>query len=54
MPGDVVGVTFGSRKIEFRVLSTVEPKKKKDASEMYEIVGEYKVKEEDLEGSQSL
>ena len=54
MPGEIVGVTFGSRKIEFRVLSTEEPKKKKDASEMYEIVGEYKVKEDNLEGSQAL
>ena len=38
--GDIVGITFGTRKIEVRVLSIQEVKKKKEASEMYEIVNE--------------
>lgn len=38
--GDIVGITFGTRKIEIRVLSIQEVKKKKEASEMYEIVNE--------------
>ena len=38
--GDIVGITFGTRKIEVRVLSIQEVKKKKEASEMYEIVSE--------------
>ena len=38
--GDIIGITFGTRKIEVRVLSIQEVKKKKEASEMYEIVNE--------------
>ena len=38
--GDIVGITFGTRKIEVRVLSVQEVKKKKEASEMNEIVNE--------------
>lgn len=38
--GDIVGVTFGSRKIEVRVLSVQEVKKKSEASDLYEIVNE--------------
>lgn len=38
--GDIVGIIFGTRKIEVRVLSIQEVKKKKEASEMYEIVNE--------------
>lgn len=38
--GDIVGITFGTRKIEVSVLSIQEVKKKKEASEMYEIVNE--------------
>ena len=38
--GDIVGITFGTRKIEVRVLSVQEVRKKKEASEMYEIVNE--------------
>lgn len=38
--GDIVGITFGTRKIEVRVLSIQEVKKKKEATEMYEIVNE--------------
>lgn len=43
--GDVVAVTFGSRRLEVRVLSVEEAKKKKDASSMYEIIGESRVGE---------
>jgi ribosomal 50S subunit-recycling heat shock protein len=41
--GDTVAVTFGSRRITFKVLSVIEPKKKKDASEMYEILSEERI-----------
>lgn len=41
--GDIVGITFGNRKLEVRVLSTQEAKRKKDASDMYEIVSESRV-----------
>ena len=38
--GDIVGVTFGSRKMEVRVLSIQEVKRKQEASDMYEIVSQ--------------
>ena len=38
--GDVVAVTFGSRRLEVRVISTQEAKKKADAADMYEVIGE--------------
>ncbi|MCR5228779.1 MAG: RNA-binding S4 domain-containing protein [Solobacterium sp.] len=38
--GDIVGITFGSRKLTVRVLSTEEVKKKKDAADLYEVIGE--------------
>ena len=41
--GDEVSVQFGSRKITVRVLSTEEVKRKKEASELYEIVKEERV-----------
>ena len=41
--GDEVSVQFGSRKITVRVLSTEEVKRKKEASEMYEILKEERV-----------
>lgn len=41
--GDTVTVTFGSRRLSFKVLSVTEPKKKKDAAEMYEILSETRV-----------
>lgn len=52
--GDLVAVTFGSRRLEVRVLSTEEPHRKKESSEMYEIVSESRVQEEKLEGTDSL
>lgn len=45
--GDTVTVTFGLRRITIKVLSVSEPKKKKDASEMYEIVSEERLPSED-------
>ena len=38
--GDIVSITFGNRKLTVRVLSVEEVKKKKDASELYEIISE--------------
>lgn len=51
-PGDTVTVTFGRRQIEIRVTSVCEPKKKKDAAEMYEIISEITLPEteEDSQG----
>lgn len=51
--GDIISITFGYRKLEVRVLSVQEPKKKKDSSEMYEIVSETRV-EQELEGTDTL
>jgi ribosomal 50S subunit-recycling heat shock protein len=44
--GDTVAVTFGNRRLEIKVLSTQEAKKKADAAEMYEVIGETRVAEE--------
>lgn len=44
--GDIVGVTFGSRKMEVRVLSVQEVKRKVEASDMYEIVSESRIRNE--------
>ena len=44
--GDIVGITFGNRKLEVRVLSTQEARRKKDASDMYEIVSESRIDEQ--------
>ena len=41
--GDIVGVTFGNRKMEVRVLSVQEVKRKAEASDMYEIVYESRI-----------
>lgn len=38
--GDIVGITFGNRKMEVKVLSIQEVKRKQEASDMYEIVSE--------------
>lgn len=43
MVGDIVGVTFGNRKMEVRVLSVQEVKRKAEASDMYEIVSESRI-----------
>ena len=41
--GDIVGIIFGNRKLEIKVLSTQEVKKKQEASDLYEIISETKV-----------
>lgn len=45
--GDIVGITFGNRKMEVRVLSVKEVKKKTEAADMYEIVSESRVEREE-------
>lgn len=44
--GDTVAITFGNRRLEIKVLSIQEMKKKADAQEMYEVLGETKVEVE--------
>ena len=44
-PGDIVAVTYGSRRLEVRVLSVQEAKRKKDAVEMYEVISESRIEE---------
>ena len=39
-PGDIVTITFGNRKLEVRVLSTEEVKRKADAATMYDVISE--------------
>ena len=41
--GDEVSVQFGSRKITVKVLSVDEVKRKKEASEMYELLKEERI-----------
>jgi len=43
--GDIVTITFGNRQIEIRVLSIQEPKKKQEASDMYEILKESRIEQ---------
>ena len=38
--GDIVEITFGQRKLKFRVVSIKEQVSKSDAAEMYEIIEE--------------
>lgn len=45
--GDIVAVTFGNRRLEIKVLSIQESKKKADAAEMYEVIGESRVESEE-------
>ena len=45
-PGDIVSITFGNRKLEIRVLSTVEAKKKADAALMDEVISESRTESE--------
>ncbi len=44
--GDEVSITFGNRYLKVRVLSIQEVKRKKDASEMYEIIEEKRITED--------
>lgn len=41
--GDIVGITFGTKKIEVKVLSTQEVKKKSEAADLYQIVSETRI-----------
>ncbi len=41
--GDIVRITFGNRRLEVRVLSVAEVKKKQEAQEMYEIINEERI-----------
>ena len=43
----IVGITFGNRKMEVRVLSVAEAKRKADAADMYEIVSETRIEKEE-------
>lgn len=43
--GDIVAITFGNRRLEIRVLSTIEAKRKQDAADMYEIVSESRIEQ---------
>lgn len=45
-PGDIVAVTFGTRKLEIKVLSTEAVRKKADAAGMYEVIGETKISDD--------
>lgn len=42
--GDLIEVTFGTRVLTVKVLSTTPVKKKQEASEMYEIIDEKSLK----------
>lgn len=48
-PGDIVTITFGNRRIEIRVLSVQEVKRKQEASDLYEIVSETRIEREETE-----
>ena len=43
--GDLVTVIFGSRRMTVRVLSTEEVRRKKEASDLYEIIEESRVEQ---------
>ncbi|HCK89282.1 MAG TPA: RNA-binding S4 domain-containing protein [Erysipelotrichaceae bacterium] len=45
--GDIVRITFGNRRLEVRVLSVAEVKKKQEAQEMYEIINEERISLDD-------
>ena len=49
--GDVVAITFGTRRLEIRVLSIAEVKKKQDAADMYEIISESRRETKPLAGT---
>jgi ribosomal 50S subunit-recycling heat shock protein len=44
-PDDIVTVTFGNRRLEVRVLSVQEARRKKDAAEMFEVISESRIEE---------
>ena len=49
--GDIVAITFGTRRLEIHVLSTAEVKKKQDAADMYEIISETRLETKPLAGT---
>lgn len=51
--GDIVAVTFGSRRLEIRVLSVQDVKKKQEAADLYEVVSETRIKDEPEEAMHS-
>ena len=51
--GDTVAITFGTRRLEIRVLSINEPKKKQDAADMYEILSESRIEPQPLEQAEN-
>ena len=42
-PGDIVAITFGNRRLEVRVLSVQDVKRKQEAADLYEIVSETRI-----------
>lgn len=44
-PGDVVAITFGNRRLEVRVLSVQDVKRKQEAADLYEIVNETRLED---------
>lgn len=43
--GDIVGITFGNRRLEVRVLSVQDVKRKQEAADLYEIVSETRIED---------
>ncbi len=43
--GDTVAITFGNRRLEIRVLSTEEVRKKQEAASLYEIISETRIEQ---------
>ncbi|MBR3311780.1 MAG: RNA-binding S4 domain-containing protein [Solobacterium sp.] len=45
--GDIIGITYGSRHIDVRVLDVKEIRRKAEAGDLYEIVNEYRVEQKE-------
>ena len=43
--GDTVAITFGNRRLEIRVLSTEEVRKKQEVASLYEIISETRIEQ---------
>ena len=43
--GDIIGITFGNRKVVVRVLDTPETKRKDEAKDKYEIISDEFIKD---------
>lgn len=46
--GDIVAITFGTRRLEIRVLSVNEVKRKQEAADLYEIISESRIEPKPL------